>query len=65
MQRTFLVPTFELDPLVYARITSNWFELSMRYVVDPKKRRNANSFIYSEVFKRVREREDIQIASEI
>ena len=36
----------------------------MRYVVDPKKRRNATNFIYREVFKRVREREDIQIASE-
>jgi hypothetical protein len=36
----------------------------MRYVVEPKKRRNASSFIYTEVFQRVQERGDIQIASE-
>jgi small-conductance mechanosensitive channel len=64
MQRAFLVPKFELDPQVYVKITSNWLELAMRYVVEPKKRRSASSFIYTEVFKRVQERDDIQIASE-
>ncbi len=64
MRRAFLLPKFELEPQVYIKITSNWIELAMRYVVDPKKRRNATSFIYSEVFKRVQQRDDIQIASE-
>jgi len=36
----------------------------MRYVVDPKKRRDASNFIYRETFKRIRKRDDIQIASE-
>jgi small-conductance mechanosensitive channel len=64
MQRYFLVPEFELDPTVYLKVTSNWVELHLRYVVDPKKRRSASSFIYSEVFKRVQQRDDIAIASE-
>lgn len=64
MRQQFLVPQLELKPAVYVKVTSNWLELTMRYVVDPKKRRPASSFIYTEVFKRVSQAEDIQIASE-
>jgi small-conductance mechanosensitive channel len=64
MRRYFLIPAFEVKPNVFLKITSNWLELSMRYVVEPKRRRNASNFIYLEVFKRIRERNDIQIASE-
>lgn len=64
MRRQFLVPNLELKPAVYVKVTSNWLELTMRYVVDAKKRRQASSFIYTEVFKRVQSAHDIQIASE-
>jgi small-conductance mechanosensitive channel len=64
MQRYFLVPKMEVEPQVYVKITSNWLQLTMRYIVEPKKRRQATSFIYTEVFKRVQQRNDIQIASE-
>ena len=46
------------------KITSNWILLTMRYVVKPKKRRAASSFIYSNVFKQIRGRDDITVASE-
>ncbi len=64
MRHQFLVPQLELKPVVYVKVTSNWLELTMRYVVDPKKRRAASSFIYTEVFKRVSKADNIQIASE-
>lgn len=64
MQRYFVVPEFELAPTVYLKVTSNWVELHLRYLVEPKKRRSASSFIYTEVFKRVQKRDDIGIASE-
>jgi len=64
MQRYFLVPSLELRPQVYVKITSNWILLTMRYVVEPKKRRAASSFIYSNVFKQIRGRDDITVASE-
>jgi small-conductance mechanosensitive channel len=64
MRQAFLVPAFELKPNVFMKVTSNWLDLSMRYVVDPKKRRDASNFIYRETFKRIRQRDDIQIASE-
>jgi small-conductance mechanosensitive channel len=64
MRRHSLVPEFELKPSVFLKITDNWIELSMRYVVDPKQRRGASNFIFRATFKKIRERQDIQIASE-
>ncbi|MGI9104240.1 MAG: mechanosensitive ion channel family protein [Terriglobales bacterium] len=64
MKNYFLVPNFELMPQVYVQVNSNWVQLTMRYVVDPKKRRQASSFIYTEVFKEAQGRGDITIASE-
>lgn len=64
MRRNFLVPQIEFQPNVYVKVTSNWLELTMRYVVDPRKRRAASSYIYTEVFKRVQQAKEIQIASE-
>lgn len=64
MRRRFLVPDLELKPAVYVQVTSNWVELTMRYIVDPKQRRAASSFIYKEVFQRISSAKDIQIASE-
>jgi len=64
MKRYFLVPEVELEPTVYLKVTSNWVELTLRYLVEPKKRRAASNFIYAEVFKRVQQRKDINIASE-
>jgi small-conductance mechanosensitive channel len=63
MQRYFVVPQFELEPTVFVKVTDNWLELSMRYVVNPKQRRAGASFIYENVFKQLREREDVKIAS--
>ncbi len=64
MRRYFIVERFQLDPQVYIHVTSNWTGLSLRYVVDPKRRRNATTFLYREIFNRVQQREDITIASE-
>ncbi len=64
MRRDFLIPQLQLQPEVYLKVTSNWLQLSMRYLVDPKQRRAASSYIYTAVFKRVSQARDIQIASE-
>jgi small-conductance mechanosensitive channel len=63
MQRIFMLPRFEVEPVVYMKVTDNWVELTLRYLVDPKKRRAASSFIFGEVFRTIRERDDIEIAS--
>ncbi len=64
MRRYFLVPWFELKPQVYMRVTSNWVALTMRYVVEPKQRRNATNFIWQKTFACLQSRSDITIASQ-
>jgi hypothetical protein len=41
----------------------NWIELTLRYLVDPRQRRAAASFIFTEVFHQIEQRKDIAIAS--
>lgn len=64
MGRDFLIPRFQLDPMVYVKVTSNWVECSLRYIVDAKKRRAASNFIFRKVFERIQARTDIHIASQ-
>jgi small-conductance mechanosensitive channel len=64
MQQYFLVPDFELKPQVYVHVTTNWVGLTMRYLVDPKKRRAASSFLYRQIFDEVMKRNDIEIGSD-
>jgi len=64
MQQYFVVPDFELNPQVYIKVTTNWVGLTMRYVVDPRKRRSASTFLYRSVFEQVRNRKDISIGTD-
>ncbi len=64
MRHYFLVPSMELKPQVYMTVNSNWVQLTMRYVVEPKRRRAASNFIWHRVFERLQGRDDITIASE-
>ncbi len=64
MQEYFLVPEFELKPQVYMKVTTNWVGLTMRYVVDPRKRRSASTFLYRTVFERIQQRGDIAIGTD-
>ncbi len=64
MQQYFVVPDFELKPQVYIKVTTNWVGLTMRYVVDPRKRRGASTFLYRTVFESVQKRDDITIGTD-
>jgi small-conductance mechanosensitive channel len=64
MRHYFLVPETEVKPHVYTKVTDNYLQLTMRYVVDPKKRRAASSFIGWHIFGRFQQRNDIQIGSQ-
>ncbi len=64
MQQYFLVPDLELKPQVYIKVTTNWVGLTMRYVVDPKKRRSAATFLYRAIFEQILSREDINIGTD-
>jgi small-conductance mechanosensitive channel len=64
MQQYFLVPDMELKPQVYVHVTTNWVGLTMRYVVDPKKRRAAATFLFRTIFDEVQKRDDIHIGTD-
>lgn len=64
LRDTYLLPDLNLQPTVYTRVTSNYVELTMRYLVDPRKRRAASSWLFSRVFEKVRANMEIGIASE-
>ena len=64
MQQYFLVGDLELKPQVFIRVTTNWVGLTMRYVVDPKKRRAASTFLYREIFTQIQKRDDIEIGTD-
>jgi small-conductance mechanosensitive channel len=63
IHRYFYVPELELKPQVYLKVTDNWVELTLRYLVDPKRRRTASTFIFDAVFEQLQGRRDITIAS--
>jgi small-conductance mechanosensitive channel len=64
LRTDYLLPDLNLQPTVFTRVTSNYVELSMRYLVDPRKRRAANSWLYARIFDRVRENPNISIGSD-
>jgi len=63
MQRYFVVGDIELKPQVYLKVTDNWVELTLRYLVEPRHCRTASNFIYERAFERLQGRNDITIAS--
>lgn len=63
MRHSFLVPTFDLKPHVYLTFDSNYVTLTMRYIVDPHQRRVAKTFLFAQILKKIKEREDIHFGS--
>lgn len=64
MRNTFLLPDLTLKPVVYTKVTSNYALLNMRYLVDARHRRDANSWLYWHMLNRLRPHTDITIGSD-
>lgn len=64
LRASFLLPDLNLKPTVYTRVTSNYVELTMRYLVDPRQRRPVNSWLFERIFERVSANPQIAISSE-
>lgn len=63
MRRSFVIPSFEMKPAVFTNVTDNYVELTLRYIVDPKKRRAAKSFIFTRILEMMHRRHDISVGS--
>lgn len=64
MRNTFLLPDLTLKPVVYTKVTSNYVELTMRYLVDARHRRDAHSWLNWNMFHRLQPHNDITIGSD-
>ncbi len=64
MRKSYLVPDVTLEPTVFTRVTSNYVELTMRYIVHPRRRRDTSSLLYSYVFDLVQKHPAITIGSD-
>jgi len=64
LRSEYLLPDLNLKPTVYMKVTSNYVQLTMRYLVDPRKRRPASSWLYERIFDRVRANDKISIGSD-
>ena len=60
---SFVVPKFDLKPAVFTDVTDNYVRLNLRYIVDPRKRRIAKSFLWDRILPEVRANEGIQLGS--
>jgi len=63
LRHSFLVPAVELKPAVFTDVTDNYVQITLRYVVDPKKRRVAKSFLFTRTLEMLRNHKDIAIGS--
>lgn len=63
MRGYFLVSNFELKPQVYLAFDSNYVTLTMRYLVERKKRRSARNFLFAQILKDIQTRTDISFGS--
>lgn len=63
LREALLIPDVKLEPSVFMRVTSNYVELTLRYLVFPRQRRVAASYLYERIFQLVRENERIDIGS--
>lgn len=63
MKQYFLVSNFELKPQVYLGFDSNYVTLTMRYLVEPKKRRAARNFLFAHILEEIQRRDDISFGS--
>lgn len=63
MRHSFLVPKVELKPQVFTTFDSNYVTVWMRYIVDPKQRRAAKTFLSEHMLRSIRKRNDIQFGS--
>lgn len=64
MRESYLVPNVTFQPTVFTKVTSNYVELTMRYIVDPRLRRGTYSQLYSHILEGVQAHPAISIGSD-
>jgi small-conductance mechanosensitive channel len=63
LKRSYLIPAIALKPATFVKATDNWIELTLRYIVDPRKRRAVSSAIHEQLLAAVEGDKRLKVAS--
>lgn len=59
----YLMTPSDVEEQVYTKITDNWIDIRLRYVVDPRQRRLIKCSLYEKILEAFNQEKDIKIAS--
>lgn len=63
MVKTYLVHETPVEPLLYIVMTDNWIEMTLRYIVEARRRREVSGQLHRELLQHFEEEADITVAS--
>ncbi|KAB2948011.1 MAG: mechanosensitive channel MscS [Candidatus Methanoperedens nitroreducens] len=63
MEEKYLIHPSDVDENIYTKITDNWIDMRLRYVVDPRQRRKVSNSLYEKILEAFNQEKDIKIAS--
>jgi small-conductance mechanosensitive channel len=63
MEEKYLINPADVEETIYTKITDNWIDLRLRYVVDPRKRRLVRHTLSEKILEGLLPEKDIKIAS--
>lgn len=63
MREKYLINPADVEETIYTKITDNWIDLRLRYVVDPRKRRLVRHALSERILEELLPEKDIKIAS--
>jgi len=63
MGEKYFINQADVDEIIYTKITDNWIDLHVRYVVDPRKRRIVRHLLSEKILEEMLPRKDMKIAS--
>jgi small-conductance mechanosensitive channel len=63
MMKRFPVHQTPVEPMLYVVMTDNWIELTLRYVVEPRRRREVKGELHHELLRHVEAEENVTVAS--
>lgn len=63
MEGKYFLSNYDVQTGIYTSISENWIELRLRYVVDPRKRREVNNLLTSKILEAFEKEEDIVVGT--
>ena len=63
MGEKYFITTYDVQTNLYTKIEENWIDMRLRYVVEPRKRRNVSHLLISNILQAFDKEEDIMVGT--